>query len=779
MRDSRRFSRIRPAGLNGAVEPYPASPIWLGTWTAPGTAPVAIVLAVLVGVTFWNSMECSLTVLDNEPIILLDPRIREATWDALAMVCATDYWFPTLHSNLYRPVTTLSYLVNYAVLGHGTNPVGYHVVNMLLHWANAVMAFLLMAGLTRERWLSALVAGVFAVHPLTTEAVTNVVGRADLLVTAGVLAGLLCARSGGSAKGTARVALLAGLALCSALAVFSKESGIAVGVAVALLDLTLAREMATGTGEWRRVWRERFVHGGWARYCVIAAVALAFLQIRAEVLKDSPVVGQVAVDNPIAAAGPLVGRMTAVHVLGKYLALVVWPESLSCDYSYNQIPLFSGTAFRDGDWQTWLALGTISALVGLGFAAFRHDPALFFCLAFAAAMIAPVSNVFFCTGTIMAERVMYPSLIGLLGAVACGLSAGYGWLARRAPGEASRLLPMTALLLAAAVVVAGACRSRHRNEDWRDEESLWISALAACPNSHKVHKGLAEAVARRLVEVEAVQPQRDFHVDLFRTAVLERAARGLRIYDDAPLGLVHDPVRLLGDLMRYHLSLGDRMALEAGVDGGAGHPPARDWYERGEMLGRRAMDAERAINDASKKARRKRGVPPSKLFDLGDPGISRTRAELLMRLDRWADAVPVLEHARHLEPGEPAHYFLLARCHEQAQRKERAIVTLLETLWIAPEPDREAALAEVAGLLGDHGESSPPMMRDAEGRWRLSMQSPLLLGHLQQACCEMIGVFVESKHYDEARRMYERGVRLYKVSPEMVAQYLPELDAAR
>ena len=92
---------------------------------------------------------------------------------------------------LYRPVTTFSYLLNYSVFGNADRPAGYHVVNWLLHTANVWLVFGLAVRIGRRFWPAAFAAALWAVHPLGTEAVTNIVGRADLLAAFGVLLSFL------------------------------------------------------------------------------------------------------------------------------------------------------------------------------------------------------------------------------------------------------------------------------------------------------------------------------------------------------------------------------------------------------------------------------------------------------------------------------------------------------------------------------------------------------------------------------------------------------------
>src|SRR5262245_60828871 len=76
------------------------------------------VLAALALLAYSNSFRAGLA-LDARPIIQDDPRIREVTAPNLGLMIAKDYWWPNSRDRLYRPATTASFLLNYAILGSG------------------------------------------------------------------------------------------------------------------------------------------------------------------------------------------------------------------------------------------------------------------------------------------------------------------------------------------------------------------------------------------------------------------------------------------------------------------------------------------------------------------------------------------------------------------------------------------------------------------------------------------------------------------------------------
>ncbi len=227
-------------------------------------ASLVIIWAFIVA-AFWNSFQ-SQWVLDNLYIIKLDPRTRADSWKSApnnlidpgaVEYFQQDYWWPKGISGLYRPLTSITYWANYRladqseqfrkdnpgkpvppeVAESGFNVNGYHVVNMVLHALNAMLVYALAWVLSR-RWPVALIAGlIFAVHPITTESVTNIIGRADQFAALAVLAGALVWRWAAGLPRWWTVAGFAAVMLITALGVFAKESAAALGLVILIYDV--------------------------------------------------------------------------------------------------------------------------------------------------------------------------------------------------------------------------------------------------------------------------------------------------------------------------------------------------------------------------------------------------------------------------------------------------------------------------------------------------------------------------------------------------------------
>ena len=423
----------------------------------------ALALCALALLAYSNSFQTGFT-LDNA-VLLKERQIYEVTRQNIALILQHTYWWPAVESSLYRPLTILSFLFNYAVLGNGEHPAGYHWINFILHAGNIVLAFAVALRVIRRFWPAVFIAGIWAVHPLLTESVTNIVGRADLLAGMSVLGGLLIYLKARENKGRQRVAWLTGLLVTTTIGLFSKESAVAVIGVIALYELTWWKE----SGKIRHL-----IDGTIATLPPIAAL----LYQRSVVLAASPPVAVPFVDNPVAGAGFWVGRLTALKVMAHYLALIVWPARLSSDYSYSQIPLITGAP---GDWIAWLAvcgIGTILVLL------YRRQPEMFFFGLFAFGTFLPTSNLLFPLGTIMAERLLYLPAYGL---IACLVLTVY----RIGEQSRMRLLPPAVLLLA---MLGFAVRTWERNPDWRNNLTLAESEVRAAPRSFRAHMMLSRAL---------------------------------------------------------------------------------------------------------------------------------------------------------------------------------------------------------------------------------------------------------------------------------------------
>ena len=408
----------------------------------------AVLLCALAIAAYANAFSTGFA-FDSRQLVLQDSRVQAVTLENVGLIARHTYWWPYGESGLYRPATTLTYLLNYSALRGGERAWSYHAVNLLLHVVNVLLVWQLVARITGNPDVALAAAAIWAVLPLSVEAVTNIAGRADLLAACGVLAGLLLYRRS-----------WIGLALATTLAVFSKESGIVIA------PLILCYELASWDRETSRL----------ALAFAAAALVVPFAAMWAArwiVLGAAPPAEFAFIDNPIVGASWIVGRLTAIKATGMYLWKLAWPAKLSADYSFDAISLARGSTLD------WLAWATVAAIVGIIVVAARRSRAAAFFGAFAIVAFVPASNLLFATGTIFGERLMYLPAVGLVALVALALA---------------RVPRVAFLALATMIVVAFGARTWVRNPDWASDVTLWRAAVVAEPSSAKAHHALAEAL---------------------------------------------------------------------------------------------------------------------------------------------------------------------------------------------------------------------------------------------------------------------------------------------
>jgi len=402
----------------------------------------------------------------------------------LPRIFASGYWSTGERQvpNLYRPVTILSFALDRAV--HDLRPLGFRLVDLFLHVLNTLLVLGLAARLYpatgQEGGASvnraSLAALLFAVHPAHTEALGEIVGRAELLAASCALGSVLAflrAREAGAPGrlGAGRASLYALSLALFALGFLAKENAVVVPGLLLLADLLVVRR--------RPAWR----------YHAASALTLALvLALRVHVLGGLNPAGSIHfIDNPIAHLPFVEGRLTALKVLARYAEALVWPARLSIDYSYRTIspptgPFDPGVIIGAALATAWMA-GVVLT--------WRRAPATAFGLLWLGVTLAPVANLLFPIGTIMAERLLYLPSAGFCVLAADALargSAGLLSIPEPPPGATTTRAPLgrravVTRLIVGLVVVALAVRSAVRLRDWRDDHTIFKAALGVAPES--------------------------------------------------------------------------------------------------------------------------------------------------------------------------------------------------------------------------------------------------------------------------------------------------------
>jgi protein O-mannosyl-transferase len=383
----------------------------------------------------WNGF-----AMDDLYIIVWNPLVHslQGVWGAFG----APYWPPDLGGQMYRPLPVASFAIDWTIAGgHATL---FHAVNLIWH----TVVSLTVAMLAR-RWADSqtgFIAGlIFAVHPVHVEAVANVIGLGELMAAAGVCLAVYAAVIRQNIVASA-AALLVGL--------LSKENAV-VAPALIVWAWIVGPPLVSRPSR-RRVLA--FV----ASWVVIAG---AFLVARGIVLHPFERLNATA---PVfLGQSALAGRLTAIAALADIVRLLVFPLTLRVDYSPAERTIVH--SLLDG--RLLLGLACLALWIGLVVLAWRHKRQLeLFGLGWIAIAFLPVSNLFFSTGVLIAERTLYLPSVGLALAAAAALA--------RLPGQRLRVV-------AGVLLLGGGIRTALRAPVWRDDFAVTRSILDDSPNSYR------------------------------------------------------------------------------------------------------------------------------------------------------------------------------------------------------------------------------------------------------------------------------------------------------
>lgn len=610
--------------------------------------PAALCLLTLLA--YSNSFHTGL-VVDSNYLILQDPRVHAVIRENLGLIFSHGYWWLPPEKGLYRPFSTLTYLFNYAVLGNGEDPAGYHWFNFFLHFFNVLLVYGLALRLVKKLWPAAFIAGLWAVHPVLAESVTNVIGRTDLLAATAVLGGFWIYLKSTETTGWRRAEWLVALTAVTTIGMFSKESAIVILGVIALYEIT-----------W---WKERKQVRGFLLGCAaILPPILLWWYMRAQVMSRSMTPVYPFVDNPLVGAHFVTARLTAIVVLAKYLWLLIWPANLSWNYYYDQIPLARGSL---QDWIAWIAIAAVFAAAALQF---RRNRLYFFFAGFAFVTIVPVSNLVILIGTIMAERFLYLPAVGFSACFVLLVSD----LGERI--GARKLAPIALCVIIAALAI----RTWARNVDWQSNLTLMTADVKTAPNSFATHESLA-------TELYLADPNQA-NID----TVIDEAEKSLAILDPLPDSLNHADV--YANAADYYERKADTLSQTSASGSITMTPAAERANQRALQILLRGVGIDKAFDEQNMRKEEARGKSESEIPHVGSLLLYQVLSLTYLKMGQYQKAYDAALYARSLAPFQPETYLLMANALSAQGHGEEAGRALVESYMVSPNPAMLGALRQ-------------------------------------------------------------------------------------
>jgi Tfp pilus assembly protein PilF len=427
-----------------------------GCVTAPDRRlwAVAAALVVAVAAVYGRTAGHAFTSYDDDVYILLNPEVTGGlSWKGFV-------WAFGYHAANWHPLTWLSHMLDAQLFGLWAG--GHHLVSAGLHAANAVLVLVLLRGLTGSLWKSAVVAAIFALHPLRVESVAWAAERKDVLSgffwLLTMLAYLRYVRRPGARRALAVAALFA-------LGLAAKPMLVTLPFALLLLDgwpLDRARASAGGGAA-----------AAWGRL-VLEKTPLLLMSLLSSLVtykgQSTGVIKTVKAGLPARLANAAVSYVD-------YLGSFAWPRDLAVLYPFPS----AGIPWT----RTLAALAGLALVSAAVVAARRRAPYLAAGWLWHLGTLLPVIGIIHVGGQARADRYTY---LPLLGATVAVVWLAASWWPRRPAAL------RTAAALLAAYLAALAAAASSQAAYWKDDLSLYTRATQVTTGNFLLLNNLGTAL---------------------------------------------------------------------------------------------------------------------------------------------------------------------------------------------------------------------------------------------------------------------------------------------
>jgi tetratricopeptide (TPR) repeat protein len=615
---------------------------------------VCVLLAVATAVVYWPAVGFDYVNYDDPEFVATNPHVLGGlTWENVRWAFGTG-----LDGN-WIPLTWLSYMLD--VEWFGATATGLHLTNILLHAANTVLIFLLFRRLTGAHWPSAVLAGLFGLHPLHVESVAWVAERKDVLSTLfWSLAMWMYARYAQKrVAGSRRWPNEYFLALIFfAFGLMCKPMVVTLPFVLLLLDYWPLRRIKPG---------EIFAHRATLTRLICEKIPFFMLAAIASALTISVQLQGRALES--LASRPVGARISnALVAYARYLGKTFWPVDLT-----NPYPLT-----RHWLWGQVLAAGAL--VMGLSvwavLAARKRPYGLVGWLWFLGTMI-PVIGLIQVGAQSMADRYTYIPLLGVFWIV---VWAAADLITRwRLPGK---------IVALATLLVLGTCaaRTRAQLDYWRDGESLFRHAIAITRNNFIAFDGLGRALYNKGRLDEAV-----FYC-LKSLEIRPRYEEALKHLGDALARLdaanaaTNNPRALArqtgADYANAHNTLGLGLAMNGKLDDAIPHFRKALVYDPDHVNARsnlsHALALQGRLDEAIGQCEQVLRRSPH------HPAANNVLGFALLKQERWDEAVAHLREALQYEPNNAEAHYNLGQALAALGQRDEAIAHFKEALRLAP-----------------------------------------------------------------------------------------------
>lgn len=455
-------------------------------------ALIVLTVAAIYAQTAWFQF----VTWDDSAYVSSNYRVRQGlSWDNVVWA------FLAMEAANWHPLTWLSYMIDASIFGTWAG--GFHLSSVVWHLVTGLLLYSLLRRMTGEIWRPALVALVWAVHPLHVESVAWVSERKDVLSAAFGLMALHAYLSYVRAPSVGRYLLVAAAYACS---LMSKQMLVTLPAVLLLLDYWPLRRLTPEN--WRALVLEKLPLLGLALASAVLTVAAQSSGGAIRTIDELPLSWRL---------------LNAISSYGTYLVKHLWPSDLMFFQVFRAPSLL------------WVAvsLGMVAALTYLAYRQRERLPAMLVGWLWFLGTLLPVIGVIQVGEQAWASRYTYIPSMGLLIMAA--------WLLPLPDPARARAVSMGMAVAAILVLVSFTVRAYIETGYWRNSETLYLRAVALDPGNHVAHTQLASLYSERGALEPALRHANEAvrlsggggHVSSNAMLALSRVLMGFGRYDEA------------------------------------------------------------------------------------------------------------------------------------------------------------------------------------------------------------------------------------------------------
>lgn len=390
---------------------------------------VPILLIILLGLLIYANSLPGPFLWDDDFLVKNNPRITSRS--NFLSLFTENIASHSLDSPFYRPAQMATYMLDYSFWR--LNPLGYHLTNIFIHILVGLSLYALVLTLFGDRALACLASLLFVAHPVHTEAVSYISGRADILVALFILISLVTYVR--FLEGRNWIFYAASLLAC-ALALLSKEYGVILPVLLGVYHAAFSKKVSVKT------------------FWPFVALPILYLIYR-YVTMDTE--GQIIPHMHERLPGALIA-------FTEYLRLLVFPFHLHMAYGQELFSIL--------DPRAWAGLALFLGMVSCAIVARRRSRLVNFSILWYLAALLPVLNIF-PVNAYMAEHWLYVPSMGL------GVLCAKGFLKLNRPGV-TRFAFRTSVF---ALLIYFSVLTIFQNRTWNDAQAFYEHSLKYIPDS--------------------------------------------------------------------------------------------------------------------------------------------------------------------------------------------------------------------------------------------------------------------------------------------------------